>query len=253
MYAKVETDASMKYLHLLAGTLQSDYCLIGGWAVFYLVNGEYSKQRKRDYLGSRDIDIGLPDIDSFEMAEKCIRSMGFEQVSFRFLKQLDYETGRALSPEEAKRVPSHNLIYLYIDAALPEAGKDVKTRLGFLPPDEPVLAEVFRDRTKMRTVMLENKKIFIPNPAHILAMKLNAVGNRTQDHKKIKDICDIAALCLFSGRDPAALIAEGKSISNANAIRKIKRSVNTDDIRTAGLVTDIPLSAMKGLFSLITG
>lgn len=70
--------------------LQTNYCLIGGWAVLHLCGKSYEAEFGRPYLGSRDIDIGLPDVQSFCKAEAYIlHDLGFERVSFRYLRYLD--------------------------------------------------------------------------------------------------------------------------------------------------------------------
>jgi hypothetical protein len=37
--------------------LKIQTCLLGGWAVYYLVNKNFQKVTGRTYIGSRDIDL----------------------------------------------------------------------------------------------------------------------------------------------------------------------------------------------------
>jgi len=37
--------------------LKTQTCLLGGWAVYYLVNENFQKTTARSYIGSRDIDL----------------------------------------------------------------------------------------------------------------------------------------------------------------------------------------------------
>jgi hypothetical protein len=39
--------------------LKIQTCLLGGWAVYYLVNQSFQKATGRSYIGSRDIDLGF--------------------------------------------------------------------------------------------------------------------------------------------------------------------------------------------------
>lgn len=59
MYETRITDLSKQYLEKLVKVIEDDIYLLGGWAVYYVVNENFSKIRKRDYIGSRDIDIGF--------------------------------------------------------------------------------------------------------------------------------------------------------------------------------------------------
>jgi hypothetical protein len=163
-----------------------------GWEVYFLVNENYQANYGINYIGSRDIDIGLPDYDSFRQIESFLmKKMSFEQLSFRYVKYLNYDTGEEISEEIAKKIPLHILIQLYVDAMIPQYRDDVKKELGFIPPDEPLLEKVFGDSSYRRTINIANNVVMVPSPDVLIAMKLNSIVNRTKDHKKIKDICDI--------------------------------------------------------------
>lgn len=243
MYGNVETGASLRYLHRLVDVLKTDYCLIGGWAVLHLCRKGYEAELGRPYLGSRDIDIGLPDVESFLKAEKCILDvLGFERVSFRYLRHLDYETGKELTAEEAKRIPSFGLIPMYIDAMLPRVDERVIGRLGFAPPDEPILEHIFQKPGNSRAIRISERDVRVPEPAFSLAMKLNSVGNRTMDHKRVKDLCDIVVLCLHSGEEMHALIRGAISICDRSKFAKASASEN--DIAQVSGTTGIPVQSV---------
>jgi hypothetical protein len=243
VYGNVETDASMRYLHRVVKGLRTDYCLIGGWAVLQLCGKSYAAEFGRPYLGSRDIDIGLPDVESFCKAEYYIlHDLGFERVSFRYLRYLDYETGKELTSDEAKKIPLFGLIPMYIDAMLPQVGARVIELLGFTPPDEPILDRIFHEPGSTRTVHILGCEVKAPKPALLLAMKLNSVGNRTMDHKRIKDLCDIAALCLHSGEDMATLIHEAISICDRSKLEKALAS--EEEVTQVFDATGIPVQSL---------
>ena len=250
MYGNVETDASMRYLHRVVKGLRTDYCLIGGWAVLHLCKKSYEAEFGRPYLGSRDIDIGLSDVESFRKAEYYIlHDLGFERVSFRYLKYLDYETGKELTSEEAKQIPSFGLIPMYIDAMLPQVDARVIELLGFTPPDEPVLDRAFHEPGSTQNIRILGSDVKAPKPALLLAMKLNSVGNRTMDHKRIKDLCDIAALCLHSGEDMAALIHE--AFSSCDRQKLANAQASEEDVAQVSGVTGIPLQSLRTVLGAI--
>lgn len=250
MYGNAETNASLRYLHRVVKGLQTDYCLIGGWAVQLLCGKSYGAEFGRPYLGSRDIDIGLPNVESFRKAEDYIlHDLGFERVSFRYLRYLDYETGKELTSEEAKRIPSFGLIPMYIDAMLPQVDARVIELLGFTPPDEPILDRVFHEPGGTRTVHILGCEVKAPKPALLLAMKLNSVGNRTMDHKRVKDLCDIAALCLHSGEDMKALIHEAVSVCDRPKLAKAQAS--DEDVAQVSGATGIPVQSLRTVLHTI--
>jgi len=250
VYGNVETDASSRYLHRVVKGLKTDYCLIGGWAVLHLCGRSYEAEFGRPYPGSRDIDIGLPNVESFRKAGYYIlQDLGFERVCFRYLRYLDYETGRELTSEEAKHIPSFGLVPMYIDAMLPRVDARVIELLGFTPPDEPILDRVFHDPGSMQNIRIQGSDVKAPKPALLLAMKLNSVGNRTMDHKRIKDLCDIAALCLHSGEDMAALIHE--AISICDRLKLAKARASEEDVARVSAATGILVRSLRTVLDAI--
>lgn len=240
----------MKYLHRVVKGLQTDYCLIGGWAVLHLCKKSYEAEFGRPYLGSRDIDLGLSDVAAFRKAEYYIlHDLGFERVSFRYMRYLDYETGKELTSDEAKKIPSFGLIPMYIDAMLPQVDARVIELLGFTPPDEPILDRVFHEPGSTRNIRILGSDVKAPKPALLLAMKLNSVGNRTMDHKRVKDLCDIAALCLHSGEDMAALILD--AISSCDRQKLGKAQASEEDVAQVSGATGIPVQSLRTVLDAI--
>jgi hypothetical protein len=174
MYEPYEIDISYKYLKTVVGRLEEPICLIGGWAVFQNVNKNFKKATGRDYIGSRDIDLGFhfeTDWSEKDMHESTFakslqiieEDLGFMPVGFRYLKEFHIETEQELSNDEAKTTPQHFVFPLYID---------------------PVVDTI-------------HPKL-LPKPHVLLATKLNSVIGRDKEHKRLKDIADIFALLWFS-------------------------------------------------------
>ena len=84
------------------------------------------------YLGSRDIDLGFhldPDWSKedyvrsdLRKAIDSMRSLGFEAVSFRFVKHFS-EDGTELSEEEARKVALYEIFDLYVDLLVDTSDK----------------------------------------------------------------------------------------------------------------------------------
>jgi len=207
MYEPSEVQVSEKYLEKVFSLIKGNICLLGGWATYHIVNKNFEKINGRKYIGSRDIDVGF-NIDKnwseaqlknseFSAAIKQIEDMGFNPISFRLVKDFNLETGKELTPEESARLLQHQIFHLFVDPVVDYIHPRIKHILGFTPIDEPLLSLVFA-RKLGNTTKLFGTNVLLPQTHVLLAMKLNSVTNRDQEHKKIKDIADIYALLWFS-------------------------------------------------------
>lgn len=206
MYETRITDLSKQYLEKLVKVIEDDIYLLGGWAVYYVVNENFSKIRKRDYIGSRDIDIGFHFEHQWdqEMIKSCsfvncisqLENLGFQWQSFRLYKDFDYDTLRELSPEESALKQYYEIVRMYIDPIVDIIHKDFQKICGFNPLDEPLLTLGFQNNWFITHNEFDNVQITLPHL--LLAMKMNCVLNRDKEDKRIKDICDIFALMWHS-------------------------------------------------------
>lgn len=203
MYPAKETGMSFEYLEKVVSVLDEPICLIGGWAVYFTVNQNYKASTGKDYIGSRDIDLGFH-IDekqelgksAFGKAVKKLEEEGFKEVGGRMVKDLDYDTGKEVKSEEAKTKPMYELQKMYVDLMvdhIPENMQD-KEKMVF---DEELLTYVFDDEKHREELEQFNKKLWMPQPHLLLAMKIKVLPGRQKDHKREKDIADIAAILLF--------------------------------------------------------
>ncbi len=82
--------------------LREPVCVLGGWAVYLTVGENFKREHGRDYLGSRDIDIGFHierdwrrtemENSNLALAIITLKEMGFEPLSFRFVKHFHADT-----------------------------------------------------------------------------------------------------------------------------------------------------------------
>ena len=204
MYREFETETSYKYLQEVISSLDEPICILGGWAVFFHANKKFEKAQGRPYLGSRDIDLGFEMSDAGKNVMKksisvLTEKLRFRQVSFRLLKEIHTETEEEL--EDSKTVPSYFIFPMYVDLMVDSIPKDFKKEFGFNPIDEPLLKVAFKEK-KFTAMSGFGKKLLLPAPELLLAMKAHALPNRGKDHKKIKDICDMFALAWYSNINP---------------------------------------------------
>lgn len=208
MYDADELTSAQDALETLVEALPDTMILIGGWAVYHIVNGSYSQEHGIPYLGSRDIDVGIH-VDPFwtngellssplSRAIEVAKGMGYGPMgSFRFCRFIQKGTDRSLTEDEAKRVPIYDLFYLYLDINVDQIHPRQAEVLGPKALDEPILARVY-DEDISQMVRIGEFNVRVP-PSHLLlAMKLKAIPNRQKEDKVFKDACDIYALLWHS-------------------------------------------------------
>lgn len=157
--------------------------------------------------------------------------MGFEPISFRFVKYFHTETKKELSAEEARRTNQTFIFNMYIDPLVDKIHPDSKKLLGFVPIDEPLLAEVF-DSKKRLLVEGFGSKIIIPRPAVLLAMKLNSVSSRDKEHKRIKDIIDIYGLLWYSDEKFETVKKKLLSVVKQEKVSSVVSSIREEELVT---------------------
>ncbi len=252
MYKDIETDTSYKYLKAVISRLKEPVCILGGWAVFFTVNSNYRKHARRVYIGSKDIDVGFNSTASFRHATSILeKKLNFKPVSFRYYKSVHAETGKDLDEEKAKTLPQHMYFQTYVDPIMPQAGSKVRAALGFTPIDEPLLRHVFEDKKRGRHVKGLGRMLLLPAPEILLATKINSVTRREKEHKRYKDICDITALCLYSGMPVNEIIKAGKTFVPKEKLQKFKNADFTHDAIHCSKALGLELSTVKSVIDKI--
>ncbi|HUV79856.1 MAG TPA: hypothetical protein VMW40_03385 [Candidatus Bathyarchaeia archaeon] len=125
LYEDYETETSFRYLKEIVAILEKPVCIIGGGAVYFTVNEHFKKEHGRNYLGSRDVDVGFyidKDLDKEELkttefgrALARLSECGFQPLGFRFYKDINIDTGEDLTLEQSRETPIHNIFKIYID------------------------------------------------------------------------------------------------------------------------------------------
>ncbi|KXB05655.1 hypothetical protein AKJ50_00315 [candidate division MSBL1 archaeon SCGC-AAA382A13] len=240
--------------------------LIGGWAVHFHVDDGFRKDQGREYIGSRDIDLGVRVNPSWKQNEikkkavgmtlKEIEKLGYTKARFGFEIHYHRETMNRLTEEEARELPMHQIFSVSIDV-LPDSEKlkNFEKAFGFHPPAEPLLEYVFE---KKRAKALKNyvpwslpDSIYIPNPEVLAAMKIRSFPDREKGYKRVKDLADLHALLWYT--EPYEKIRNNlrKLISNER-FDKLENSLNIEIFEsTANLLqveTDLIRNTVNRLF-----
>jgi hypothetical protein len=241
--------------------LKGEVCLLGGWAVYYLVNKNFEKATGRNYIGSRDIDLGFHinkewnkeqlRNSAFATTIKIIEEIGFNSVSFRLVKDFNIDNGKELTPEESAKLPIYQIFQLYIDPIVDYIHPKIKSLLGFVPIDEPLLSLVFQEKM-YNTQLLFGKRVMLPKSHVLLAMKINSAPTRDKENKLIKDIADIYALLWYSETKLSQLREQLFSIIPSEQVRKTIQAFSKDDITRVASILGIDAQEISRVLREIT-
>jgi hypothetical protein len=212
-YAEVVTGLSEAELQAVLRVAEPPVCLLGGWAVHTQVTEGFREAHGRDYIGSRDIDLGvhvdedwtvddLPDSPVGETLERIEEKLGYSRGRFGFFQQFHRDTGERLDNDQARNLASHNVFRVDIDI-IPDTTEleTFQTAFGFRPPAEPLLKPVFTDN--IGEILEEHvdwnvsEETRIAPPSGLAAMKLRAFPDRDRSHKRLKDLADLHSLLWY--------------------------------------------------------
>lgn len=233
MYKEFETRTSYKYLKEVIGSLEEPICILGGWAVFFHANKKYQEAQGRPYLGSRDVDLGFHAKNSTAPLSQTIcalEKLHFKPLSFRMVKEIHTETEEEI--DNGKHIPAHFIFPMCVDLIVDTIPKDFRKTFGFNPIDEPLLTQVFEKKEFILTEEF-GKKLLLPKPQILLAMKINSLPGRDKEHKRIKDLGDIFALAWYTDIELHTADVQ-RFVSKAN-MKKCLRTITRGDCGKAGL------------------
>lgn len=207
MYPENEIEISRSNLSAVISKVEEPVCLLGGWAVYLIVNQRFNSAQGRDYIGSRDIDLGFH-IDeawsddelqksAFARSIKTLKEMSYYGLGSRFVQHHDLETKKLLTEEEAKKRPKYEMFDLFVDPVVDKIHPRTKVLFGLDPIDEPLLANVFSGNQYTMSGYF-GKEIMLPHPEVLVSMKINSALKRNKEDKRIKDIADIYSLMWYS-------------------------------------------------------
>lgn len=239
-----------------------EMCLIGGWAVYESINKRYEEDNGRQYIGSKDIDLGFHmdpswNIDQIKNSDyiklfSYLEQNNFNWIGYRFMKGYDYETVRELSTREIREKPMFEVIDFFIDPIVDYVNPLLREKLLINPIDEPLLSHVFKGKQIKETTINQQEKIKanIPTPEILLAMKLNSVGNRTKDYKRIKDITDIYALIWYSEYEIDEIREKTSKLKNPNQIQITLSNFKEAEINQAAKTIDVNPREIRTVLNL---
>jgi hypothetical protein len=211
-YTQQVTQLSRQELEAVFKAVKPPAALLGGWAVHLHVNDGFNSEHGRNYIGSRDIDVGLhvdPAADPSELRDgplgtslQAIQELGYTQSRFGFVQHFHRETGDRLSEAEAAELPMYDVFEVYVDTIPDTADLDgFDSAFGFRPPAEPLLQPVFEagQGAPLADVVEWSvpDTVSIVPPDLLAAMKVRSLPDREEGHKRAKDVADLHALLWY--------------------------------------------------------
>lgn len=194
-------------MSIVVSRVKGPVCLLGGWAVYATVNKNFSDEQGRNYIGSRDIDLGFHvdeawsdgrlQASAFAKSIEILKEMGYYGVGSRFVQHHDVGTGRLLVEDEFRTHPKYEMFDLFVDPIVDKIHPKIKVLFGLDPIDEPLLAYVFSGNLFTISTYF-GPETMIPYPDVLTFMKINSVLGRSKEDKRIKDIADIYSLLWYS-------------------------------------------------------
>lgn len=261
LYEDYEIEISQKNLATVMAKVKDPVCLLGGWAVYLTVNNRYIQATGREYLGSKDIDLGFhfsktQTPESIRQSAcaifiKTLEQMGFYHESFRMVQAYHRETRRRLSKDEEKKTYTYNIFKLYVDPIIDNIPDQFRKIMGFHPIDEPLLRAVF-ESNRYDEIDEFGAKFFLPKPDVLLATKLKALPNRQKDHKRHKDIADIYALIWYSGVPPGTLKSNTLRHISAADIKDALSGITDNEYKNASVAIGVSVHILKHTFDIYT-
>lgn len=211
-YVPQVTELSEQELQAVFEAAEPPICLLGGWAVHLHVNPGFQSEHGREYIGSRDIDIGVhvgsgwttEELPGASVGESisAIEDLGYTKSRFGFVQNFLRDSQERISEDEANEYGMHEVFQVYVDVIPDTTELDgFREVFGFKPPAEPLLAPVFEDDkgeplSKYVSWSPSAQKVIVP-PALLAAMKIRSLPDRDKSHKRVKDVADLHALVWY--------------------------------------------------------
>lgn len=212
-YAEEVTQFSEQELQRLLDVAAPPVCLLGGWAVHLHVTDAFQAEHGRDYIGSRDIDLGVhvePSWDDNTLQSKPVATtldaieseLAYNRGRFGFYQYFHRTAKERLTDDDAAGYPQHEIFRVDIDVLPSTEELDAfEETFGFRPPAEPLLDAVFTDGDyEVLDEFVDwdaPAEVRLAPRALLAAMKVRAFPERDKSHKRLKDLADLHALLWY--------------------------------------------------------
>lgn len=252
-YVPQITELSEQEFQTVFETAEPPICLLGGWAVNLHVTPGFHSEHGREYIGSRDIDIGIHVEESWNSEDlretpigrsiSAIEDVGYTKSRFGFVQHFHRDSQERISEEQATEHSMHEVFQVYVDV-IPDTAKldTFRDVFGFKPPAEPLLAPAFEENDSeplseyVSWSPVAEKRI-VP-PELLAAMKIRSLPDRDKSHKRVKDVADLHAL-LWYVADYADMKAAALEYVSDSDVEEFSGAVDDSDFDEAASLLQI--------------
>lgn len=258
-YVPQVTELSEQELQTVFEAASPPVCLLGGWAVHLHVNPGFQREHGREYIGSRDIDIGVhidPDWKPNRFSEKPvsksieeIQGLGYTKSRFGFVQNFLRDTQERITEEEAKNYGMHEVFQVYIDVIPDTTELEVfHEKSGFKPPAEPLLRPVFSEgigeSLNKYVSWTTTVEVFIVPSKLLAAMKIRSLPDRDKSHKRVKDVADLHSL-LWYVKDYNKMKTQALEYVSGQDLEQLENSVDDTVFQNASQLLQIDQQLIK--------
>lgn len=252
-YAPQVTELSEQELHTVFVATEPPVCLLGGWAVYLHVNPGFQSAHDREYIGSRDIDIGVHVDDDWadeELRETpvgdaitAIGELGYAKSRFGFVQHFLRDSQERITEDEASERRMHEVFQVYVDIIPDTTALDgFRDVFGFKPPAEPLLKPVFEENeghplAEYVSWTVSTEKLIV-SPELLAAMKIRSLPDRDKSHKRVKDVADLHAL-LWYVKDYTQMRTDVLEYVSGSDLKQLEDAIDETEFRSAAQLLQI--------------
>lgn len=259
-YSEEVTEFSESELQELLEVASPPVSLLGGWAVHLHVTEPFEAEYGRQYIGSRDIDLGVhvePGWDVETLQSKPVSrtltavesELSYNRGRFGFYQYFHRMTKERLSDADAAEYPQHEIFRVDIDVLPSTEELDAFAEaFGFRPPAEPLLNPVFsngqfKDLDEFVAWDVPADVRLAPR-AILAAMKLRAFPERDKSHKRLKDLADLHALVWY-GTDFQQVRTEVVAHVTEKDIARFTDAVTDESFVNAAMLINVETAVLR--------
>lgn len=252
-YVPQVTELSEQELQAVFEAAAPPVCLLGGWAVHLHVTAGFRSEHGREYIGSRDIDIGVH-VDERWTNEELpeapigdtitgIEALGYTKSRFGFVQNFLRDSQKRITETEANGHRIHEVFQVYVDV-IPDVTELSVFRevFGFKPPAEPLLAPVFeKNKGEQLSAYVSwpiSEEKLIVSPEVLTAMKIRSLPDRDKSHKRVKDVADLHAL-LWYVKGYTQMKADAVKYVSDDDLEKLEKAVDETIFENAAQLLQI--------------
>jgi len=239
---------SFQILKEIIDLVDFEICICGGWAVYFIVNEYYQKQKDTNYIGSQDIDI------CFSLKTMMGKTELKETNLFKMLDILeknDYKPSLLGYKKDITFKNKEEKFTLYVDILVnsyPQSYQDIHPNSFF---EVPLIENIYNDKKYQMKMSKFSKYLFIPNREMMIAMKIISLPSRKKHHKMVKDLCDLYTLIWSADNSPDKIINKIFEMLGPTPFERLKEKIDKSLMKECEYYLSEPEGSINTVISQI--